>query len=90
MFGYWSSRRYEFNGCTCLNSQINGMENWTNPKEYFMGSFRILEPSSFGITVNESIIILGKSVVEFTINNESRRVTFNKTKTTLKQNISTI
>ncbi|TDE42150.1 DUF3472 domain-containing protein [Flavobacterium rhamnosiphilum] len=58
----------------------NGIENWTNPEEYFTAYFRISKPGSFEIGTDKSTIISGKSVVEFTINNESKRVTFNKTK----------
>jgi hypothetical protein len=58
----------------------NGIENWTNSEEYFTAYFRISKPGSFEIGIDKSTIISGKSVVEFTINNESKRVTFNKTK----------
>ncbi len=56
----------------------NGIENWTNPEEYFTAYFRISEPGVFKISINnDSSVILGKSILEFTINNESKRVVFN-------------
>lgn len=55
----------------------NGIENWTNPKEYFTAYFRISGPGTFEIALDESVINIGKSVVEFTINDLSKRVTFN-------------
>lgn len=56
----------------------NGIENWTNPEEYFTTYFRISEPGVFQISINsDSSVILGKSILEFTINNESKRVVFN-------------
>jgi hypothetical protein len=59
----------------------NGIENWTNTEEYFTAYFRISEPGVFQFSIdNESLAILGKSTLEFTINNESKRVEFNDTK----------
>ena len=58
----------------------NGIENWTNPKEYFTAYFRISKPGTFSIATDESVAVSGKSVVEFSINNTSKRVTYDGTK----------
>ena len=59
----------------------NGIEYWTNSEEYFTAYFRISEPGVFQLSINkESLVVLGKSTLEFTINNESKRVEFNDTK----------
>lgn len=57
----------------------NGIENWTNPKEYFTAYFRISKPGSFRIATDEALVLSGKSVVEFSINNVSKRIAFNET-----------
>lgn len=61
----------------------NGIENWSNPEEYFTAYFRISKPGSFKIMIDSSAKIRGKSILEFTINNESKKIEFNEIK---KQN----
>ncbi|HEU4788813.1 MAG TPA: DUF5077 domain-containing protein, partial [Flavobacterium sp.] len=58
----------------------NGIENWTNPKEYFTAYFRISKPGTFTIATDELVAVSGKSVLEFIINNTSKRVTYDETK----------
>ena len=58
----------------------NGIENWTNPNEYFTAYFRISKPGTFKIATDESVAVSGKSVLEFIINNVSKKVTYNETK----------
>lgn len=58
----------------------NGIENWTNPNEYFTAYFRISKPGTFTIATDESVVVSGKSVVEFSINDVAKRVTYNETK----------
>lgn len=58
----------------------NGIENWTNPKEYFTAYFRISKPGTFSIAIDESVVVSGKSVLEFIIKNSSKRVTYDETK----------
>lgn len=59
----------------------NGIEYWTNSEEYFTAYFRIAEPGVFQFSIDkESLAVLGKSTLEFTINKKSRRVEFNDTK----------
>jgi len=58
----------------------NGIENWTNPKEYFTVYFRISKPGTFKIATDESVVVSGKSVVEFIINAVSKKVTYNEAK----------
>ena len=58
----------------------NGIENWTNPNEFFTLYFKISKPGIFQFTVEESVEVFGKSEVEFSINNESKKVAFSSTK----------
>ncbi|MNF25185.1 hypothetical protein D3C84_57950 [compost metagenome] len=58
----------------------NGIENWTNPNEYFTAYFRISKPGTFTIATDESVVVSGESVVEFSINDVAKRVTYNETK----------
>jgi hypothetical protein len=58
----------------------NGIENWTNPEEYFTVYFRVSKPGLVRISINEPVSITGKSVLEFGINNEFKRIKFNETK----------
>ncbi|MNQ57109.1 hypothetical protein D3C85_712530 [compost metagenome] len=58
----------------------NGIENWTNPNEYFTAYFRISKPGTFTIATDESVVVSGKPVVEFSINDVAKRVTYNETK----------
>ena len=61
----------------------NGIENWSNPEEYFTAYFRISKPGSFKIIIDPLVKIQGRSILEFTINNESKKIKFNERK---KQN----
>lgn len=58
----------------------NGIENWTNPNEYFTAYFRISKPGTFTIATDASVVVSGKSVVEFSINDVAKRVTYNEIK----------
>lgn len=58
----------------------NGIENWTNPNEFFTLYFKISKSGIFQFTVEESVEVFGKSEVEFSINNESKKVTFTASK----------
>ncbi len=59
----------------------NGIENWTNSEEYFTIYFRISEPAVLEFSIDkEALLVLGKSTLEFSINNESKTVVFNDTK----------
>ncbi|MRX67303.1 protein of unknown function [Flavobacterium resistens] len=58
----------------------NGIENWTNAKEFFTVYFKISKPGTFQISVEESVEVFGKSEVEFSINNEVKKATFNTSK----------
>ena len=61
-------------GSNTLTDQ--GIENWTDSGEFFTVYFRISKPGTFQITVEESVVIVGKSELEFSINNESKKVKF--------------
>jgi hypothetical protein len=58
----------------------NGIENWTDSSEYFTAYFRVSKPGTFQITVEESVEVFGKSELEFSINNESKKVKFTTSK----------
>lgn len=59
----------------------NGIEKWTNSEEYFTIYFRISEPAVLQFTIDkEALAIIGKSTLEFSINNESKSVSFNDVK----------
>ena len=52
----------------------NGIENWTNPQEYFTVYFRVSKPGKFEVSIDDSVLITGKSELEFSINNISKRI----------------
>jgi hypothetical protein len=58
----------------------NGIENWTNPKEYFTVYFRVSKPGLIRISLKDPFAFSGNSVLEFDIKNEIKRVEFNETK----------
>ncbi|MBS7231045.1 DUF3472 domain-containing protein [Flavobacterium psychroterrae] len=58
----------------------NGIENWTNSEEYFTVYFRISKAGTFQLTVEESVEVYGKSELEFSINNEAKKVKFDTSK----------
>lgn len=58
----------------------NGIENWTNNNEFFTVYFRVSKPGTFQITVEESVKVFGKSELEFSIQNESKKVQFTDSK----------
>lgn len=60
----------------------DGIENWTNPQEYFTVYFRVSKPGVVRISINEPVSIVGKSVLEFGINNELKKIKFNETQKT--------
>jgi hypothetical protein len=61
----------------------NGIENWKNADETFTVYFRIFKSGTFQISVEESVEVYGKSELEFSINNETKKVTFNTSKKAL-------
>ncbi|NGY37591.1 DUF3472 domain-containing protein [Flavobacterium sp. XN-5] len=52
----------------------NGIVNWTNPDEYFTTYFRVSKPGTFQIAIEELPMISGKSELEFSIDNVSKKV----------------
>ncbi|MBS7256070.1 DUF3472 domain-containing protein [Flavobacterium branchiicola] len=58
----------------------NGIENWTNTAEFFTVYFRVSKPGTFQITVEESIEVFGKSELEFSIQNQSKKILFTTSK----------
>jgi hypothetical protein len=71
----YSSKHLESNTIT-----DNGIENWINAEEFFTIYFRISKAGSFQLTVEESVEIFGKSELEFSINNEAKKVKFDTSK----------
>jgi hypothetical protein len=58
----------------------NGIENWTNAAEFFTVYFRVSKPGTFQITVEESVEVSGKSELEFSIQNQSKKILFSTSK----------
>ncbi|MTH14228.1 DUF3472 domain-containing protein [Flavobacterium sp. LC2016-01] len=58
----------------------NGIENWTNAKEFFTVYFRISKAGTFQISIEESVEVFGKSELEFSIHNEAKKVIFDTSK----------
>ena len=58
----------------------NGIENWNNSGEFFTAYFRVSKAGTFQITVEESVIVFGKSELEFSINGIAKKVKFDTSK----------
>lgn len=58
----------------------NGIENWRDSSEYFTAYFKVSKPGTFQITVEESVEVFGKSQLEFSINDESKKIKFTTSK----------
>ena len=71
----YSSKHLESNTIT-----DNGIENWISAEEFFTVYFRISKAGSFQLTVEESVEVVGKSELEFSINNEAKKVKFDTSK----------
>lgn len=56
----------------------NGIENWTNSKEYFTVYFRVSTPGLIRISTDENVTIQGKSTLEFGINKEFKKIEFDQ------------
>ena len=54
----------------------NGIENWNDTSEYFTAYFRISKAGTFQIIVEEPVEVYGSSELEFSINDESKKVKF--------------
>lgn len=57
----------------------NGIENWTNPKEYFTVYFRVSKPGTVRISIPERVPSTGTSVLEFGIGTTFKKIKFNET-----------
>ncbi|MFV8327539.1 DUF3472 domain-containing protein [Flavobacterium sp. ZS1P14] len=57
----------------------NGIEKWTNPKEYFTVYFRVSKPGMVRISIPEPVSIVGESVLEFAIANTFKKIKFKET-----------
>ncbi|WP_025141476.1 DUF3472 domain-containing protein [Pedobacter jeongneungensis] len=57
-----------------------GIVNWTNPKEYFTAYFRVSKPGTIVISLVDKPALEGQSTLEFTINNQPQKVSFDETK----------
>lgn len=56
----------------------NGIENWTDPKEYFTVYFRVSTPGLIRISTDEFVNVQGKSTLEFGINKELKKIEFDE------------
>jgi hypothetical protein len=57
-----------------------GIENWTNPKEIITVYLRISKPGTLIFSISETSNLVGKSVLEFTINGLSKRLILDEAK----------
>lgn len=57
-----------------------GIVNWSNPKEYFTAYFRVSKPGTVVISLGEKPTLEGQSTLEFSINNQPKKVNFDETK----------
>ncbi|KIA93859.1 nematoblast specific protein [Pedobacter kyungheensis] len=58
-----------------------GIVNWTNPKEYFTAYFRVAKPGTVIVSINDKPVVDGQSILEFSINNQAEKVSFDENKT---------
>ncbi|MES2417317.1 MAG: DUF3472 domain-containing protein [Bacteroidota bacterium] len=52
-----------------------GIENWTSPNETVTLYFRIAKTGTIILSINEARLLTGKSVLEFSINRQAKRIT---------------
>ncbi|WP_431293660.1 DUF5077 domain-containing protein [Pedobacter sp. P26] len=58
----------------------NGIVNWTNPKEYFTAYLRVSKPGVLVVSISDKPVIEGQSTLEFSINNQPKKVVFDEKK----------
>lgn len=58
----------------------DGIEDWTDPKEVINFYVRVGKPGTLDFSINETTQISGRSVVEFSIGNEAKKVIFDEAK----------
>lgn len=64
-----------FNGATISDS---GISNWQDSAEYFTTYIRVSKRGSLIISIEGKPVIYGKSVVEFSVNNQPKKVVFDE------------
>ncbi|MCZ4242947.1 DUF3472 domain-containing protein [Pedobacter punctiformis] len=57
-----------------------GIENWTDPNEYFTVYLRIAKPGNITVSTGETISVEGTATLEFSVNNEVKKVLFEEEK----------
>lgn len=57
-----------------------GIADWNNPKEFFTAYFRVSKVGTVAIFIEDKPVIVGSSVLEFTINNQSKKIAFDQSK----------
>jgi len=57
-----------------------GIVNWSNPKEYFTAYFRVTKPGTVTISINDKPAVEGQSTLAFSINNQTKKVSFEENK----------
>lgn len=58
-----------------------GIVNWSNPGEYFTAYLRVSKPGTLFISIKDRPVVEGQSTLEFSINNQSKKVSFDEAKT---------
>ncbi|RDC57059.1 DUF3472 domain-containing protein [Pedobacter chinensis] len=58
-----------------------GIVNWTNPKEYFTAYFRVSKPGTVAVSIDGKPMVEGQSTLAFSINNQSKEISFDESKT---------
>ncbi|WP_432222028.1 DUF3472 domain-containing protein [Flavobacterium sp. TMP13] len=61
----------------------NGVENWSNPDEYFTLYFRVSKPGIFQIALEDYTLNTGTAELEFTINKKSKLLKINASNTNI-------
>lgn len=70
------SSKHRDGGRTVTN---RGIQNWTDPKEYFTVYIRVNQPGILTFNTEGNTAVEGKSTLAFTIHNQSKKVTFEET-----------
>jgi len=58
----------------------SGIVNWSDQKEYFTAYFRISKPGRLMISLRDKPVLDGQSVLEFSINNQPKKISFDEAK----------
>jgi len=59
-----------------------GIENWTDANEVIKLYFRVSKPGTVSLSIDETAVVDGKSAMEFSINNDPKRIMLDERKKT--------